>query len=191
MDTSLEGKLLIAMPGIRDGHFARALVFVCAHSDQGAMGLIINKAAPLMHFSDLLEEIDLSELARITPEDILGLPVRLGGPVEQFRGFVLHSDEYFRDANSLKISGHFVLSSTTDILKDIALGKGPLKSLVALGYSGWAPGQLENEILHNGWLHCDADSDLIYSGELEKKHSSALLKIGVVPGQLSSDFGHA
>ncbi len=188
--TSLEGKILIAMPSLQGGQFTQSLVFMCAHSKQGAMGLIINKAAPLMFFSDMLEKVELKGGLESVPADILRLPVRLGGPVDQFRGFVLHSQDYEVDGSSLKISGGFVLTATTDILAAIAEGRGPVQRLVALGYSGWAPGQLESEIQNNGWLHCDADADLIFSDMLDGKHGTALHKLGVDPLMLSSDVGH-
>jgi len=189
--TNLTGKLLIAMPSIMDGNFDHSVVFLCAHSDQGAMGLVINKAAPLMFFSDLLDKVDLGVEARNISEVTLGMPVRIGGPVEQFRGFVLHSAEYGTPDSTLKVGGQYGLTATTDVLRDIALGQGPAERLIALGYSGWAPGQLENEIQHNGWLHCDPDHDLLFTDDLEAKHSKAMAKLGVSPGMLSGEFGHA
>jgi putative transcriptional regulator len=188
--TSLEGKLLIAMPSLQGGHFTQSLVFMCAHSKQGAMGLIINKAAPLMFFSDMLEKVELKGGLESVPPDVLGFPVRLGGPVDQFRGFVLHSNDYDVDGSSLKINSGHVLTATTDILAAIAEGRGPSQRLVALGYSGWAPGQLENEMQNNGWLYCESDADLIFSESLEKKYSAALKKLGVDPRMLSSEVGH-
>jgi putative transcriptional regulator len=188
--TSLLGKLLVAMPGIHDANFERSLVFVCAHSKHGAMGLIINKPAPLMSFADLVDKIDIGPAHEI-PAEILRVPVRLGGPVEQYRGFVLHSTDYKTAEFSLKVSSTYVLTATTDVLRDIALRKGPARSLITLGYSGWSPGQLENEIQRNGWLHCEADADLVFSDNLERKYGQALEKIGVDPAMLSSDFGHA
>jgi putative transcriptional regulator len=188
--TSLEGKLLIAMPSLQVGHFMQSVVFLCAHSKHGAMGLIVNKAAPLMFFSDMLEKVELKRPLDSVPGEVLRLPVRLGGPVEQFRGFVLHSNEYDGDGSSLKIQGGYRLTATIDVLAAIAEGRGPLQRIVALGYSGWAPGQLEGEIQNNGWLHCDADSDLIFSEVLETKYSNALKKLGVDPRMLSSEVGH-
>jgi putative transcriptional regulator len=190
-DLTLAGKLLIAMPSIRDANFEHSVVYLCAHSDQGAMGLVINKAAPLMFYSDLLDKIDMGTKAAEIPEHVLRIPVRLGGPVEQFRGFVLHSGDYEQDETSLRINPSYSLTATVDILKDIALGSGPARMLVALGYSGWAPGQLENEIQNNGWLHCEPDEDLVFSDNLELKHQKALKKLGVDPMMLSADFGHA
>lgn len=189
--TTLEGKLLISMPSIRDSNFENSVVFLCAHSDQGAMGLVINKPAPLMFFADLLDRVEIEGSINDIDEEILRVPVRLGGPVEQFRGFVLHTVDYNSFENTLAIGKQFGLTATTEILRDIAKNSGPHRRLVALGYAGWAPGQLENEIQHNGWLHCDADEDLLFSDALEIKHHQALKKLGVDPSMLSTDFGHA
>jgi putative transcriptional regulator len=189
--TNLTGKLLIAMPSISDGNFNHSVVFLCAHSDQGAMGLVINKAAPLMSFADLLDKVDLDVPVRDIPEETLRMPVRVGGPVEQFRGFVLHDSGYGMPDSTLKVGSHYGLTATIDVLRDIALGRGPQSRFIALGYSGWAPGQLENELQHNGWLHCEADGELLFQDDLEAKHSKAIAKLGFSPGMLSSDFGHA
>jgi putative transcriptional regulator len=188
---TLTGKLLIAMPSIRDPNFENAVVFLCAHSEQGAMGLIINKAAPLMSLSDLMEQIEMDKPLTEADEGTLRMPVLIGGPVEQFRGFVLHSQDYKADDHTLPIGSAYGLTATIDVLRDIATGSGPAQRIVALGYSGWAPGQLENEIQHNGWLHCDPDDALVFHDGLEAKHHTALRKIGVDPGMLSADYGHA
>lgn len=188
--TSLAGKLLIAMPSIRDPNFERSVVFLCAHSAQGAMGFVLNKPAPLTVFSDLIEKTELLDNPDDVPEDVMRMPVRLGGPVETFRGFVLHSPDYPADDTSLKVGQSHVVSASLDVLRDIAKGRGPLQRLIALGYAGWSPGQLENEILHNGWLHCDADADIIYGSDLDRKHGQALAKLGVDPRMLSSEAGH-
>ena len=189
--SSLEGKLLLAMPGISDSNFGRSVVFLCSHSKQGAMGFVINKPAPLTVFSDLIEKTDLgSETLSIAPE-VLSMPIRLGGPVETFRGFVLHAGDYPADDASLKIPGGYAVSATVDILRDIALGQGPGRRLITLGYAGWAPGQLENEIQHNGWLHCDADHDLVFDEYLDRKYAAAMKKLGVDPRMLSTESGHA
>ena len=188
--TSLEGKLLIAMPSIRDPNFERSVVFLCAHSPQGAMGFVLNKPAPLTVFSDLIEKTELLDRLDEVPVDVLRMPVRLGGPVETFRGFVLHSPEYPADDTSLKIGQSHVVSASLDVLRDIAKGQGPQQRLIALGYAGWSPGQLESEILHNGWLHCEADAEIIYANDLERKHGLALAKLGVDPSMLSSEAGH-
>ncbi len=188
--TTLAGKILIAMPSIHDPNFDHSVVFICAHSAQGAMGFVVNKPAPLTMFSDLLEKTELVSKLDSVPEDVLRIPVRLGGPVETFRGFVLHSTDYPTDDTSLKVNDNYAVSASLDVLRDIALGAGPARRLIALGYAGWSPGQLEDEILHNGWLHAEPDADLIFSSDLEHKHTQALASLGVDPGMLSMDAGH-
>jgi putative transcriptional regulator len=189
----LEGQVLIAMPGIGDPRFDRSLIFLCAHSKNGAMGIIVNKTAPMMFFSDLLEQLKIvpAEEVRNLAPPVLNLPVLFGGPVEQFRGFVLHSTDYLSGDTSLTISDTIALTATIEILQAIARGNGPLKALLALGYSGWVAGQLENEIQHNGWLHCEADDDLIFGIDNDGKYGRALKKIGVDPLMLSPESGHA
>ena len=189
----LEGQMLIAMPGIGDPRFDRSLVFMCAHSKNGAMGIIVNKTAPMMFFSDLVDQLKIvspDEVRGVAPP-VLNLPVLFGGPVEQFRGFVLHSTDYVSNDTSLPINDRFALTATVEILKAIARGNGPGKVMLALGYSGWVAGQLENEIQHNGWLHCEADDDLIFGVDNDGKYRRALKKIGVDPLMLSPDSGHA
>ena len=181
------------MPGIGDPRFDRSLIFLCAHSKNGAMGIIVNKAAPMMFFSDLLEQLKIvppEEVRNLAPP-VLNLPVLFGGPVEQFRGFVLHSTDYFSGDTSMPISDTIALTATVEILQAIARGNGPLKAMLALGYSGWVAGQLESEIQHNGWLHCEADDDLIFGTDNEGKYGRALKKIGVDPLMLSPESGHA
>lgn len=184
--TFLTGKLLIAMPSIKDDNFAGSVVFLCTHSEDGAMGLVINKPAPRMIFADLAEKLDLGG----TAEEILQLPVMLGGPVKQFRGFVLHSADY-HCAETLKVGGGFALTATLDILRAIARGEGPASRLLALGYAGWDSGQLEDEIMRNGWLHCDADFTLVFEAARSTVHEQALAKLGVSPAMLSSESGRA
>jgi putative transcriptional regulator len=188
---SLAGKILIAMPSIGGEPFHSAVVYLCAHSEQGAMGLIVNKPADLMYFADLLERVELSQPADSLPDDILRMPVRLGGPVDQFRGFILHSDDYSSEESTLKVGNSLALTATLDILAAIAEGRGPARRIAALGYSGWAPGQLEDEMQHNSWLHCEVDTDLIFSENLDVKHDRALKSLGVDPRRLSGDVGHA
>ena len=183
---SLKGKLLIAMPSIQGDDFAKSVVFLCAHSEDGAMGLVLNKPAPRMVFADLAEKLKLDQ----TSEEILQLPVMLGGPVKQFQGFVLHSGDYTSE-ETLRISADFALTATVDILKAIAKGRGPSRKILALGYAGWSPGQLESEIMRNGWLHCDADQALVFGGERELLHDAALAKLGVSAAMLSSEAGRA
>jgi putative transcriptional regulator len=190
MMTSLKGKLLIAMPSMEDSLFSRSVVFLCAHGPEGAMGLIVNKPMPGLNFTEMSGRVDLSKaqpqaMAELDLADILN-----GGPVEQNRGFVLHSADYKGDESSLRVSPQVTLTATVDILEHMTQARGPQRSLLALGYSGWSPGQLENEILHNGWLHCDADVGLLFSTDWNTKHRRALEKLGVDPRMLSAQAGH-
>ena len=187
--TYLKGKLLIAMPSIQGDDFAGSVVFVCAHNADGAMGLVINKPAPRMIFSDIAEKLDVKPANAEIAEDILQMSILLGGPVKQFQGFVLHSPDYFSD-DGLVVSPEFVLTATVEILREIAMGKGPKRKLLTLGYAGWSPGQLESEIMRNGWLHCDADADLVFGGNAQGLHHAALAKLGVDPSMLSNEAGH-
>jgi putative transcriptional regulator len=189
----LDGQMLIAMPTMRDERFARSVIYVCAHSSEGAMGIVVNQPVANINFSDLLVQLDV-----IPKEDLIELPTRAGtvkvlkgGPVETQRGFVLHSSDFFIEDSTLPIDDGICLTATLDILKAIARGDGPQSAILALGYAGWAPGQLENEIQENGWLHCPADSDLIFGSDTDAKYSRALRKIGIDPGMLSSEAGHA
>lgn len=189
----LDGQMLIAMPGMSDPRFDRSVIFMCAHSDNGAMGIIVNKRAPMISFSELLERLDIMpQESRIKlPDDVQSMLVQFGGPVEPGRGFVLHTSDYFSADTSLPIDERVALTATLDILRAIAGGQGPRRSLLALGYAGWAPGQLEDEIQRNGWLSCTADEDLLFGSDLDNKYLSALHKIGVDPAMLSSQAGHA
>jgi putative transcriptional regulator len=188
---SMKGKLLIAMPSIQGDDFGRSVVFMCEHNRDGAMGIVINKPAPRMFFTDIVDKLDISPEHGEISEETLLTPIMFGGPVKQFQGFVLHSSDYFSPVESLKITPDFALTATIDILRDIAKGKGPMRKLLALGYAGWSPGQLEEEIKRNGWLHCDADLNLVFSGNYEGLHWAALAKLGVDPRMLSADAGHA
>jgi putative transcriptional regulator len=190
MTTSLKGKLLIAMPGMEDSLFSKSVVFLCAHGPEGAMGLIINKPMPGLNFMELADRLDLDKATPDTLRHLEQTAILSGGPVEQHRGFVLHSADYVGDDSSLEVAGHFKLTATIDILQDMALSRGPKRCLLALGYSGWSPGQLENEILHNGWLHCDVDAELLFSTAWDAKHSRAMQKLGVDPRMLSAQAGH-
>jgi putative transcriptional regulator len=189
----LDGKLLIAMPGIGDPRFERSVIFLCAHSSEGAMGIVVNKVAPNITFSELLERLEvLPAKGQIRlPPSVSKIPVQFGGPVETGRGFVLHSSDYYSADTTLPISDKVGLTATLDVLRAIAQGHGPKRSLLALGYAGWGPGQLENEIQRNGWLHCDSDEDVVFRLENEQKYAAALKKIGVDPRMLSTDAGHA
>jgi putative transcriptional regulator len=189
----LDGQMLIAMPAMLDDRFARSLIYVCAHSSEGAMGIVVNHPAPNINFSDLLVKLDV-----IPAADVIRLPSRAGvvrvlrgGPVETERGFVLHSADFFIENSTLPIDDGICLTATLDILKAIARGDGPASAILALGYAGWAPGQLESEIQGNGWLHCAPDADLIFGTDIGGKYERALKKIGIDLGMLSSEAGHA
>jgi putative transcriptional regulator len=188
----LDGKCLIAMPGMRDQRFQRTVVYLCAHSDEGAMGLVINRPAPDLKLPELLLQLgilDSADIIRVESADE-PVPVLRGGPVETGRGFVLHSSDYFADASTLPIDDGVCLTHTVDILKAIAKGGGPRQAVLALGYAGWGAGQLESELQANGWLHCEADTDLLFDAELDSKYQRALAKLGVDPARLSSTAGH-
>lgn len=189
----LDGQVLVAMPSMQDERFSRSVIYLCAHSSEGAMGIIVNQPAPDIRFSDLLVQLDV-----IPGEGLIELPgqreavrVLKGGPVETQRGFVLHSADYFIENSTLPIQGGICLTATLDILKAIANGSGPQSAVLALGYAGWAPGQLESEIQANGWLNCEADASLIFRAPAEEKYDLAMKKIGIDPAKLSSEAGHA
>ena len=189
----LDGQMLIATPTMQDERFSRTLVYVCAHSAEGAMGIIVNQPAANINFPDLLVQLDVipaAELIQLPPR-AEGVVVLKGGPVETGRGFVLHTADFFIENSTLPIDEGICLTATLDILKAIARGKGPASAILALGYAGWAPGQLESEINSNGWLHCAPDADLIFGTDIEVKYERALKKIGIMQGHLSSDVGHA
>lgn len=189
----LDGQLLIAMPVMEDERFARSVIYVCAHSSEGAMGIIVNRPAGSIDFTDLLVQLDIikqSDQIKL-PETAEAMKVMKGGPVETGRGFVLHSSDFFIEDATLPIDDGICLTATVDILKAIAKGDGPKHAMLALGYAGWAPGQLETEIQDNGWLHCAADPDLIFGRDVEDKYNRALHKIGIDPGMLSNESGHA
>ena len=191
METNLTGKLLIAMPSMLEPTFEHSVIFLCAHSQDGAMGLIVNKPMPGMSFMELADRLDLSKTSSRIAERLMQMPVLTGGPVEQQRGFVLHSTEYEGGDGSLKVNDLFALTATTDILTDMARGHGPSRCLLALGYAGWSPGQLENEILHKGWLHGDATPELVFSESHDAKYHTAMKLIGIDPRMLSANAGHA
>jgi len=187
----LDGQILVAMPTIQDDRFARTVIYMCAHSSEGAMGIVINKPAPNVRFHDLLEQLDVIPKETGEPIRISPIPVLKGGPVETQRGFVLHSADFFIKDSTLSIDESICLTATLDILKAMARGEGPASAILALGYAGWAPGQLESEIQANGWLNCAADDQLIFGSTPEAKYATALRKIGIDPAQLSADAGHA
>jgi putative transcriptional regulator len=189
----LDGQMLIAMPAMNDERFSRTVIYVCAHSSEGAMGIVVNQRAQNIKFPDLLVQLEV-----IPASERIELPTRAedvkvlkGGPVETGRGFVLHSADFFIENSTLPIDEGICLTATLDILKAIAHGNGPNNAVLALGYAGWAPGQLEEEIQQNGWLHCAADPELIFGGDIEGKYQLALSKLGIDLGMLSSEAGHA
>ena len=189
----LDGQMLIAMPTMADERFSRSVIYVCAHSTEGAMGIVVNQPAKNINFPDLLVQLEV-----IPATDLIELPpqagivkVLKGGPVETGRGFVLHSADFFIEDSTLPIDEGICLTATLDILKAIARGGGPASAVLALGYAGWAAGQLESEIQENGWLHCPADPDLIFGIDTDSKYERALRKIGINPAMLSSEAGHA
>ncbi len=183
----LEGQILIAMPGMGDPRFDRSVIYLCAHSDDGALGFVVNKDIENVDFSDLLEQLEVPhDEIRFKPS------VQFGGPVETERGFVLHSTDYQQPETSLMHEGTSIgVTATLDILKAIAKGQGPNQSILVLGYAGWAPGQLEEEIHSNGWLHCEGDPALVFNSDNESKWEKALEKLGVDASFLSSDAGRA
>jgi len=183
----LAGKLLIAMPGMGDMRFQRSVILVCAHSAEGAMGLIVNKPASEMSFAGLLEHLGIRPVA--PGRDIR---VHFGGPVERGRGFVLHSDDWDGEAEpGMEVPGGYRMTATLDILEALAGGGGPELALLALGYSGWGPGQLEEEILRNDWLVCEAGPELVFREEDPAKWAGALRLLGVDPVTLSGTAGRA
>ncbi len=183
--SSLVGSLLVAMPQMNDPRFERAVIYMCAHNNEGAMGLVVNKLFEQLSFPDLLDQLNITTGPRTQQ-----IRIHFGGPVESGRGFVLHSDDYVREGTMLVNSG-FALTATIDILRAIADGEGPRSSILALGYAGWGPGQLETELAANGWLHVPADPELVFGGDLDHKWMLALSRIGINPSVLSSEAGHA
>ena len=181
----LEGQLLVAMPTMADPRFTRSVIYMCAHSDDGAMGLVVNKLLESLSFSDLLEQLDIE--AESVDEHIR---VHFGGPVEAARGFVLHSTDYTHEA-TLRVDDEFALTATIGVLKAMAEGRGPRLSMLALGYAGWAPGQLDREIQENGWLTVPADEELVFDKTQDGKWERAVGRLGIDPGNLSGVAGRA
>jgi putative transcriptional regulator len=185
---SYEGQFLVAMPSMTDRRFARSVVYLCAHSEDGAMGLIINQRARHISPPDLLDKLGI-----YAPDDtapLSQLPIQIGGPVETGRGFVLHSPDFVIEDSTMPIDPAVSLTATVDILKAIIEGRGPSRAILALGYAGWSPGQLENEIQANGWLTCPADPEIIFDDNTESKYQRALAQLGIDLSHLVSDAGH-
>lgn len=180
----LAGQMLIAMPLMRDPRFVRSVVYVCAHSAEGAMGLVVNRLFDTLTFPDLLEQLEI-----VATPDCERVRVHFGGPVEAGRGFVLHTPDYSNEG-TLLVDPQVALTATVDVLRAIADGSGPRRSLLALGYAGWSPGQLDSEILENVWLNVPADNDLLF-GDLDHKWERAIGKLGIDVNMLSGEAGHA
>lgn len=181
----LAGHLLVAMPGMPDPRFAKSVIYMCAHNADGAMGLVVNRAINDVTFPELLKQLGIE-----TGDEAPSMAIQFGGPVEEGRGFVLHSADYIHDT-TMVVEDDVALTATVDILRDIALGHGPQCSLLALGYAGWGPGQLDQEILQNGWLSVKADTDLLFATDIQLKWSRALEKLGIDLSLLSEEAGHA
>ena len=183
---SLAGQLLVAMPQMLDPRFGRSVIYLCAHSDDaGAMGLVINKLLGALTMGELLAELNVGSSSIVQSR-----PVHFGGPVEAGRGFVLHTSDYNEEA-TLLVDGNMAVTATLDILRAIGSGGGPRQSLFALGYAGWAPGQLDAEIQANGWLSVAADNDIIFNPDHDGKWRRALAKLGIDLSKLSTAAGHA
>jgi putative transcriptional regulator len=181
----LAGQMLIAMPQMRDARFSRTVVYLCAHTKEGAMGLVINRMFNGLSFPDLLEQLTIEPTPLCDP-----VKIHYGGPVEAGRGFVLHSTDYVQET-TLVVNDEIGLTATIDVLKAIAHGEGPARSLLALGYAGWGAGQLDNEIRDNAWLSVEPDDELLFGAELDTKWERAIAKIGVDFSMLSGEAGHA
>ena len=184
-DSYLTGRLIVAMPNMLDPRFTRTVIYLCAHNEDAAMGLVVNRLIGSITFPDLLEQLGIENAD--SDKDIR---VHFGGPVESGRGFVLHSAEYQQEG-TLQVSTDMSLTATVDILRDMAAGRGPRHSLLALGYAGWGRGQLDAEIQANSWLHVEPDEDLVFDDDLDGKWDRAIHKLGFDPTMLSGDAGHA
>ena len=186
-DRFLTGKLLIAMPGIGDPRFEHAVVLLCAHNDEHAMGLAVNRPVEGLSVGSVLKRLKVESSIEL-PEDL----VLMGGPVERDRGFVLHTDDYHCPASSVPVTSGITLTASSEVLEALAgHNRRPRRSLLALGYAGWGAGQLEREIIENTWLTCDADETLVFGDDHARKWSLALAKIGVSPAQLTRFAGSA
>jgi putative transcriptional regulator len=192
-DSRFGGRLLVAMPGMPDARFRRSVIYICGHSEAGAMGLVINQRASRMTFRDLLVQLDIIEADQAIrlPRRVSHAHVLKGGPVETSRGFVLHSADYEIADVTQPVGAGVAMTATLDILRAIAREEGPASAVLALGYSGWGAGQLEREIAANGWLHCEADDSILFDDDIDTKYDRALRKIGVEPAMLSSTAGRA
>jgi len=183
--TSLAGQFLLAMPSISDPRFDRTVIYLCSHSDEGAMGLVVNRLMDGLDFAGLLEQlsIEVSAVRR-------NIAIHAGGPVETGRGFVLHSADFVQDT-TLVVSETVALTATVDILREIAEGRGPRHVLLALGYAGWAPGQLDAELQRNGWLTLEGEDEILFNTDVDRMWPRAMAMLGVDVSMLSTQAGHA
>ena len=186
-----EGRFLVAMPGMNTSIFAESVVYLCAHSDEGAMGFLLNKPATIT-FSELIGHTEFGKamaLDTVSVDRAAG-PVRIGGPVDEHRGFVLHSGDYSIDT-TIPVSEAIYLTSTVEILKSIIAGRGPRKAAVALGYAGWGAGQLEREIRDNAWLTMEADPDIVFAHNNDEKYSALINRLGIGAANFIPEGGRA
>lgn len=190
---TLEGQFLIAMPTMSDGRFEHSVVYLCSHTAQGAMGLVVNQVAAHLSLEDLLIQLDIvnDESAIRLPLSVREMAVHKGGPVEVERGFVLHSDDFKLNQSTLSIDNGICLTATLEILRALAEGEGPRQAMLALGYAGWGPGQLESEIQANGWLTAPADPAILFDADFDSKWHRALGTLGIDPALFLSEPGHA
>jgi putative transcriptional regulator len=189
---SLKGQFLVAMPDMGDDRFRETVIYLVGHGEEGAMGLVINQTHDDMRFADILEELQLGdkdELIRL-PDGVKNRLVLRGGPVQKSRGFVLHSSDYFRVGNSYEVNDDICLTATLDILKAMAFNNSPSEALFALGYCGWASGQLENELQANGWLTVPFSRELLFGLPIENRYDAALASLGITRATLSASAGH-
>jgi putative transcriptional regulator len=184
-EASLTNQLLIAMPGMADPNFSSTVTLICEHSDEGALGIVINRPLQLQ-LGGLLEQLEVTE----TDPTIASNPVLLGGPVGPEKGFVLHGSNYSFE-NSLQVSSDIHLTFSRDVLDSIAAGTGPDKSLVVLGYAGWQPGQLEDEMLANSWINVPATPDIVFDMPFADRWSAAAETLGIDISRIAPDAGHA
>jgi putative transcriptional regulator len=190
---SLKGQFLVAMPDMGDERFRDTVIYLVGHGEEGAMGLVVNQSLEDMTFADILEDLKLGDGEELihVPEGIRERRVMRGGPVQQSRGFVLHSPDYFRQDNSYPVSDEVCLTATLDVLKAIAFKNTPADALFALGYCGWSPGQLEGEIKGNGWLTVPFSRALLFDAPIEERYDAALGQLGITRASLSGVAGHA
>lgn len=185
----INGKLLLAMPGMGDPRFEKAVIYVCAHDENGAMGVVINKAMTDLNMGEMFEQLEIP-VGKADDHDFRAMPVLTGGPVENTRGFILHSND-FEHEETIKVDDEFYVTGTVEALKAIASGQGPKDHLFVLGYAGWSPGQLEEELQGNVWLVLDPDADVLFKTAANDKWRTAISRLGIDPLMLSDSAGHA